>query len=69
MDLRDSLAMHPASLPSQDATKARSLARDTLAMHSAPPTSEAVNLRDSLAMHPACFPLQDQELPETAKAV
>ena len=68
MDLRDSLAMHPASLPSQHAAPPRSLARDSLAMHRALPSHEAVNIRDFLAMHPAIFRLQDQELPPTAKA-
>ena len=68
MDLRDSLAMHPANLPSPHAAPARSLARDALAMHRALPSHEAVNIRDFLAMHPAIFPLQDQELPPTAKA-
>ena len=67
MDLRDSLAMHPASLPT--ALDARSLKRDTPAIHHALPTPEAVNIRDSLAMHPAVFPLQAQDLPQTmAKA-
>ena len=68
MDLREALAMHPASLPSPDATNARSLARDSRAMHLALRSTEAVNLRDSLAMHPAHFPLRDQQLPPTAKA-
>jgi hypothetical protein len=68
MDLRDSLAMHAASLPSPHAAQADSLARDSLTMHPALPSREAVNIRDSLAMHPASFPLQDEALPPTAKA-
>ena len=68
MDLRDSLAMHPASLPSPHAAHTRTLARDSLAMHPALRSHEAVNIRDSLAMHPAIFRLQDRELPPTAKA-
>ena len=68
MDLRDSLATHPASLPSPHAAHTRTLARDSLAMHPALPSCEAVNIRDSLAMHPAIFRLQVQERPRTAKA-
>ena len=73
MDLRDSLAMHPASLPSPHAAHTRSLARVSLArvslaMHPALPSHEAVNIRDSLAMHPASLPLRDKQLPPTAKA-
>ena len=68
MDLRDSLAMHPASLPSPHATYTRSLARDFLARNPALPAREAVNIRDSLAMHPASLPSPDHELSPTAKA-
>jgi hypothetical protein len=60
---RDSLAMHPASLPSPHAAHTRSLARVPLAMHPALPSREAVNIRDSLAMHPASVPLRDKQLP------
>jgi hypothetical protein len=65
MDLRDSLAMHPASLPSPHATKTRSLARDAQAMHPAPPSRVVVNIRGSLAMHPASFPLPDNALSDS----
>ena len=59
--------MHPASLST--ALDARSLKRDTPAIHHALPTPEAVNIRDSLAMHPAVFAFQAQDLPQTmAKA-
>ena len=68
MDLRDSLAMHPASMPSPHAAHTRSLARNSLAMHPALPSREAVNVRGSLAMHPARLPLPDKQLPPTAKA-
>lgn len=68
MELREALAMHPASLPSPDPTDERSPARDARAMHPGLPSTEAENLRDSLAMHPAHFPLRERQLLPTAKA-
>jgi len=68
MDLRDSLAVHPARLPSPYATQARPPARDSQAMPPAQLSREVVNIRDSMAMHPARLPLQDHKRPPTAKA-
>ena len=67
MSFRDSLAIHPARLPSPDTATAGPVKRNTGVIH-ASPKPEAVNIRESLAMHPATFPLQDDKLPPTAKA-
>lgn len=68
MELRDSLAVHAARLPSPYATKTRPSARDSQATPPARVSREVVNIRESLAVHPARFPLRDHKRPPTAKA-